>query len=439
MSRSVTLVVLHLVYYLLLLFAYHVCVLPLYEDYGFDADFDLRKAIAALVCIASLSFMIAPNSRSSEFLLRVILITGPTPALVLVAGANLPIEFGMMVVLGFILVTKVAQFPWQFTLPTPRISASTTQAILTSIAVVGVVALALAGGTRYLNFDIYRVYEFRRDAAAAVPDIFKYIIPNLSFAVIPLAMALAIRAQRFGLAVLLMGCSLMLAALSNHKGPAFYPLFIVATMWTTSRSKPELWLLLCLITAVFFACAESLFSIAADGEMGMVVSDLLIRRVLMGPALLDYYHWQFFMDNASLLWAESRFGFGLFENPHGMTSPKLIANEYFGRAEMSANTGYVGSGFAQAKYFGVILYACVLGLLLAYVDRVSQRLGKSVATAAFIVTVSNAATGTDTTNLPLTGGLVVLVIFASLTAPLRCDYSKRIKFSFLSLDGYKKD
>jgi len=424
MSRSRILSVLYTLYFLLLLGAYHVCVVPSYAHIGFASDFKPANALVSLVLVMGLSCIIRPSGRPSGFLLSLIFITGPIPALVLMANANLPFEFGILVTLSFTVVTFVAQYPWRFALPAPRLSFSTTLAVLVSFAVLGVVALALAGGIRYLNFDIFLVYEFRRDAADAVPGIFGYIIQTLSYAIIPFSLALAIQAKQFTVAGLLTVCSIMLAALSNHKAPAFVPLLIVATMWFMSRSKPEVWLVLGLITAVIAASAESLFSIGADSEAGAILSDLLVRRVLMVPALLDYFYWQFFTDNAALLWAESRFGLRLFDNPYGMNAALLIGAEYFGDKGTHANTGFVGSGFAQANHFGVLLYAFLIGLLVAFVDRLGQRLGSAVTTAAFVLTVSNAATGTDLTNLPLTGGLGVLVVVASITASASLSFSR---------------
>jgi hypothetical protein len=63
------------------------------------------------------------------------------------------------------------------------------------------------------------------------------------------------------------------------------------------------------------------------------------------------------MNHPFLLWADSKISFGLVESTYNLRLPFLIGKQYFFSEKMSANSGWIGSGYAQFGFTGMIAYA----------------------------------------------------------------------------------
>ena len=137
---------------------------------------------------------------------------------------------------------------------------------------------------------------------------------------------------------------------------------------------------------------------------------LFIRRVLLVPAQLNGFYFEFFDENLKYYWSQSKITFGLLAMPYEQSSPKTIGAFYFGNKGTSSNTGFLGQGFANAGYLGVLIYLGIFGFVLAILEANARKMGTTFVIMASLLIVHNAITASDMITLMLTGGFLSLII-----------------------------
>jgi hypothetical protein len=404
---------LHLLIYVSLLLGYWGYVSAVFEYMGFANDFSGLKVVVGGLVAMVMAIALPTKRTPSSFFLHFILATAVTPALVFMAGADAPWEYGFLTATAFLLVTCVALVPLNIPLPRPFVTASFLLVLLSSCAVSVVLLVGVTGGYKYLNFDLSSVYEFRRAASEASLPIFAYIVPATTKAIIPLGIVLAIVQRRYLLIALFFVCSVLLGAMTNHRAPFFYPIVTLAMFVLATRPQPITWLLALLFGLVGAGIFDGVV-INPDGDNYTPwFATLGLRRTFMVPALLNANYLEYFSLSPKLFWADSILTLGLVDNPHGLSAARLIGVEYFGGQETNANVGWIGSGIAQAGYWGLAIYSLGLGLVLQLGDRYAHRLGFGVILALWVVPVWTAALSSDFPTLFLTHGFIVLLLLAS--------------------------
>lgn len=141
------------------------------------------------------------------------------------------------------------------------------------------------------------------------------------------------------------------------------------------------------------------------------VESMFIWRSLIVPSFLDYEHIMFFSENPWYFWSGSQITMGLVEEPYrGVGMAQLIGLAVFNDASLQANTGFIGSGFAQAGLFGVVLYAAGAGIVLALCEGAASALGSRLVNAAMLTLVLTMFMSTDFVGMFLTHGLALAIV-----------------------------
>jgi hypothetical protein len=223
--------------------------------------------------------------------------------------------------------------------------------------------------------------------------------------------------RQWVLLLVFISCGVMLFASSSHKGPLFIPIAVIFVYWFSRHPKVSNLTMLALITVVVIGGLD--FYLKQSGIGGLVgwFGSLAIYRSLFSPSLLNWVYLDFFSVNPYTYWADSKFSLGLVVSPYDLGIPYLIGREVFGDAGMSANTGWIGSGMANAGYFGVALYSVLIGLFLSLLDAYAKTLGNSMVSAVFLVPVMIVTTSIDLPSMLLTNGLFALLLIVILLRP----------------------
>lgn len=301
----------------------------------------------------------------------------------------------------------------------PSLSAIKTGSIL-PILIVPIIIL-IAFQLRYigfssLNLNIFRVYEFRADAASALPAIFGYILSPVTKILIPAMAVIAIVRRSLFLLAITCIATILVFGLSHHKSVLVAPIVAVAMYALLTRRKPYLLIAFSFAGLALVALAEWIIvSSTTDDPAHLLVNGLLIRRGLFVPALLDTFYIDFFAERAKMYWSTSTFSLGLVNNPYDRTAPFLIGLEYFGREGMSANTGIIGSGFSHAGVIGIAIYSIFLGLSISYINKCAKYSSHAYVTSVSIFPLMGVLTSTDFTTALLTHGFLFLLIFLMLS------------------------
>ena len=153
------------------------------------------------------------------------------------------------------------------------------------------------------------------------------------------------------------------------------------------------------------------------GGLSGLFGNLFVRRSLLVPSLLNWAYFDFFSVNPNTYWADSKLSLGMISSPYDLGIAELIGREFMGNEETHANTGWIGSGMANAGYVGIALYSVFLGLLLSLLDAYAKKLGYSLILAIFVLNVMTATQSADFTTMLLTHGLFALLLIVMLLQP----------------------
>jgi hypothetical protein len=84
---------------------------------------------------------------------------------------------------------------------------------------------------------------------------------------------------------------------------------------------------------------------------------------------------------------------------------------------MSANTGVVGNGYANAGLFGVFAYSSIVGIFVSILNSFGRRIGHTFVTAASVYMIFLLMTTTDLITAILSHGLLLLIFMLSIIGP----------------------
>lgn len=173
---------------------------------------------------------------------------------------------------------------------------------------------------------------------------------------------------------------------------------------------------------IFYAAYEVFSNIYIQQyrEVGEFAS-YFVRRTLLVPPMLDAAFIEFFSVFEKFYWSTSRFGLGLVKSPYDVVAPFVIGREIFRDPSLAANTGIIGSGYANGGIVGVALYSMITAAIMSFLNSLGRRLGHPFVAAASFPTVLIIATTADLTTVILTHGLLLLLVFLSLLPAKRVE------------------
>jgi hypothetical protein len=233
------------------------------------------------------------------------------------------------------------------------------------------------GGLSHLNFDIDRVYEFRRAATDTRGALLPYLLTNLVGVLLGLGAAIAMSRKNHRAVVMLLLLSIIIFGLTSFKSHLFVVIFSVAMYAVFSGSSPALSfvlgsaLVLVAITLAYFYDSDLV-------DLGA----LTIRRVFFAPAYVNFLYYDYFSSSPFMFWADSKVSLGLIGNPYQLPTPQVIANNYTGIDMMyridrynNANTGFLGTGYAHSGFVGMIIYSIIVGLIVRAGNLLQSKIG----------------------------------------------------------------
>jgi oligosaccharide repeat unit polymerase len=403
--------ILYVGYFAALQLVYQVWVVSIYGYQGYDDNFSASGfSISLVILIAFVSLMKNNGAPSSVFIhlaFGLILI----PSLVLYSGQSLGDEFIFVTCLGFAVVLGITRIFKLKTIEFPKIQEKMLLKLSFAVSLCTILGVFYFGGARFLNFDFSAVYEIRREAANAIPGIFGYLNSIVTKAVIPFGMILCLLARRWVLMLMLFITSIAFFALTAHKSPLFYPLLVLFFFFAAGSKHLKTYFVLALLTGVALSGLD-LWSFEHELAGGSSwFGGLFVNRALLAPSYLNSLYVNYFSHYDKYYWASSKLSLGLVNSGYELSAPNLIGQQYFGNEDMSANTGWIGSGYANAGYFGVIIYSTLMGILFSWLDAYAKKMGSRVVISLFAIPVITMITSADVTDMLITHGLLVVVLF----------------------------
>ena len=421
-NSQLQILILYLIAFVLLWFGYTKFIVPIYGYMGFEWAPNGVKAVEALLAIVFFALSLPSTvKRPSDFFIHFHFLLPIVPMLVLYSASDLPRAYMYFVISAFAVVCLVRKFKL------PKIKGDMIPIRimmwgLLVIAAIYIISIILQGGLRYFNLNLMKVYEFRSLAAQDLPGIYGYISPMVSKILLPFILLLAVYRRKWLVAGLALTGSVMMFALTNHKGPLFYPFIVLGIYWVMNSRQRMIQLMVAgYIIIILVSLAPFLINNSEETEQPLsriIMGSLLVRRVYFVPAHLNFEYYDFFSTHPHTMLAESKLTFGLVEYPYDLSASHLIGYHYYNNKLVGANTGWLGSGYMHFGFAGMLSYALIIGILLSMVDTLAKRRELGISGAILFTPFLTLFLSSDLPTAGLTHGLL-LAMFLTWSCRLK--------------------
>lgn len=264
---------------------------------------------------------------------------------------------------------------------------------------------------RYLglsvNFDLTKVYEIRTSYVKTGIPLAGYLFNWLGYIVNPLFFALFCIRRKWIFAGLTVSLELLLFSNTGNKTFLFALPFVLALIWIITRKHG----LACTAIGLVGLILLGMLSYWSIGDVW--ISSLFVRRTMLVPALLSFFYYDFFSNNNYTFLSQHCIFRTFLDYPYHLEPPHLIAEVYFNKPQMSANTGVVGDAYMNLGFAGLFLWAVLLAVILKLIDNFSRKKDMKIAIAGIAMPTIALTNSALLTNI-LTHGLLLSLLLLYL-------------------------
>ena len=261
-----------------------------------------------------------------------------------------------------------------------------------------------------INFNFSKVYDFRiENALASAQGIYSYT-NNWTYKVFNMFLfALALHYKKYSVALLVLVVQVYFFGASSHKSVLFYPLLVISSWLYFTRTRK-------LSIIPYIISVLLIVTVLAKVIYGdLLLSSFISRRTFFVPANLTFIYFDFFANNSFIYWSNSVLS-SIFQYPYIESIPKVIGN-HMGLPDMSANNGYLSTGYAHGGFVGVAFYSILIGFILKFLDDiVSNTIPVWLAVSFSIIPLRNLLVASDLFTVLLTHGLIVALFLIYMSS-----------------------
>lgn len=382
--------------------------------YGFDLDISPLRFMLSFPTVLIFCLFTKMSDDAAAFFCGLTIMTILCPMVVIYSFGGAPDSYFISTTLGYALIESFSRL--KFKRPVlMQISRKSFVASLMLMVIFCILAMIAFGGMRYFSINIFNVYLYRSSAEDLLPSIMGYILSPVSKVVIPMGVVLGVYFKNRTIIVIFLVLTVVFFGLTHHKSVLFAPFMVLAFFIFLRRYNVQKSLFFFFSPIAVITLVE-LFYRMYTGKIDVwsgPFSTLITRRVFLLPANIDSNYIDFFSENGFVYWSNSRISLGTVDKVYDLSAPALIGNFTFGREDIWANTGFIGSGFSNLGTAGVAIYGMFIGLILAVLNAHGRALGQAFTTSAALIVVVSAIVSSDLVIVILTHGLAFLLICLS--------------------------
>jgi len=401
-------------YILLYIFSCYVfsfIIYPIFSYEGYNLDINYTKIFFSVLFIMFISLILPlKNNKPSDFLLHVQFIFPIIFMLVLYSAENFSSYYMLCTFFCFIIILGLVKikFPIQYL----KLFTIKWKFFIIIVLLISLLILIILINThrQFFNLDITKVYEFRFQTKEVEQGFYAYIIHSIFPILINFLLVYSLIYQKNFIKLLAFLLFIILFAFSSHKKYLFLPFFIYGIYLITKTRLPILKIIIGLVGLI-------IFSIIIDYLwLENLAKSLFIRRFLFVPAQLNFYYYDFFSQNPKIFWSDSKWLLinKIINYPYSLPMTNVIGEEYFNNPEKSANTSWIGSGYAHFGFVGMLIYAIIIGLVLKYLDFKAKTLDKNFIIISFSPFILSVFLSSDLKTVFFSHGLLFYLIIISL-------------------------
>ena len=381
---------------------------------GFEISLNYVKLVESIFLVIIFYFFLNDSiKKPSDFFVVLNFLVILIPMSCLYWTQDLSREYTYMAFLGSLLILCIARLFKSPKIEFGVLSEELFIFLLMFVVLIGLTLVIGLVGISNLNFDFSQVYALRDDATEKLSalGIFGSTLSNI---LVPFLLVMCIKNKKYFFTAITIIISILLFGLTTHKGSVFYPIAILSFLAISKYANKThyIYLFFLLLLLIFFISFVS-------GGIYLWISSLLFRRAIMIPAILNFEYYDFFSKHDFSFWSHNSFTFDLLNYPYNFSPQEIIGNEFSGTYEMYANTGWIGAGYMQAGFSGIMIYAILIGFIFSFIDSLAHKLSKSLIIALLIIPFYILLTSSDLPTALLSHGILMFFALICLIKTLK--------------------
>lgn len=272
-------------------------------------------------------------------------------------------------------------------------------------------ALMARGGLSRLSFDLSTVYTTREEFLEDYAPLIGYLVPWQAYVINPALLLIGFKRRSLLIAAVGITLQLLLFGMTGYRAFLLIP-FLMAGILLIARWRNLAAGVLAAVLGVI-GIALALYAWLAEP----IIPGLLVDRVIVVPAELHYWYYDFFGVNGQPLLQLSQsllsgLGWGHYQTPIA----EVIGWKYLGSAA-SANVGLYADAFANFGFAGCALYALLFGIVLKVMDAAGGRTDPRIAAAMMAMPGFQLVNSGLLTTLLTHGLAAAILVLWALAAP----------------------
>ena len=285
-------------------------------------------------------------------------------------------EFATVVALAFVGTLTFAGVMPELMLPRASNYARVALVIVAGLLTLYVFGTLLArGGLARLSFNLNAVYEVREEFLEDIAPLMGYLVPWQAYVLNPALMLIGFKRRSLLIGASGLVLQLLLFGMTGFRAFLLIPLLLLGLLLIGRRRHLAAVALAAMMTVVGIALA-----LYAWLDQPMIPA-LLVDRVIMVPAEVHYWYYDFFGVHGQAPLQLSQSILSAATSAHYRAPiAEVIGWKYLGSAA-SANVGLFADAFANFGFAGCGVFALLFALLLKAVDAASRATDARVATA----------------------------------------------------------
>ena len=395
-------------YFLILSVLYEMYISPIFGYRGFTIDRNPYVFWVSIVTIGFVSAVFRVSAKPSSMILYFYVLFMLIPQLSYTYNSNGHPYVATLSGMVFFILYFSAKMPMEI-VGIREISFEKFEKLiyLFLIFVVGYAFYRL--GYDQFGLKIDEVYK-RREILELRYDRVLSISIGLSFILI--VFLSIVKSAEFSLKIFIpLAIGLLLFGMTGHKKFALVPIACVIIYRMISLSPKYSFYFVTgsiLLAALYYIFFGLEFVNVLENYKAMFFT-MFFTRTLSIPAQLNDLYFDFFSNNGFLFWSYSKVGLGFFQYDFDWSPAQLVGFHMFTKG--SANTGLIGSGYMNAGTVGVVIYAMIAGVTMAFVDRIAKLRGnRALYTMLALPSFLIIFTSSDLPNVYFSQGFGVILL-----------------------------
>jgi len=397
-----------IIYKIVLDFSYYFLISKIWSSQGYLLKLNTLKLIESYFLLFII-FVLMPKSskKLSNILTWLLILFSYVPVLTVYAMSDQSRFFTYYTTIFWIMIFLLTKVP---TLFFPSLNEKQAKIIYYSFFVclaATVIFLLYKYLGFFLNFDLSKVYNTRSYYISAKVPFGGYLLNWMALILNPMFFAIFLKNRKFIYATLIVFIQLFLFSVTGHKIYLFLLPYLFVLMLIITSKYPLTFTSSVLAIIIILG----MFSYFLFGDLW--TSALFTNRTLLTPALLSYYHYDFFSNNG-LIYLSAHHFFNVFISyPYHLDPSHLIGEVYFNNPNVNANNGIVSDAYMNFGVIGLIIWPILFTIFLKLIDSFSEEKDIRISFAAMGASVIVFTNGAFLTSM-LTNGLFIGLILLYL-------------------------